>query len=512
LSDKNKTFSFSGSASQKEDATVIRFNIDLILGFIPLQIFTEFTNLNGIIIWDAALEILWKGLFTKEFKAIQYLDLTDNYIRKIEEEAFINLPELKWIRFFLNKIESIKTNFFKNNIKLEFIDFYNNKIKMINPSFFKTLDKLIEVDLLFNSCVDSKFKKSDSSLSTMNEKLKVCFDNCLNDYECSSNFAGVTTTTTTTEQTSIETTFPSKKCGCTENFTQLLIKINKMNVCGNNVVGANQLNCSYGNDSGFIHWPKFKFCRISNQIFQLADKNKTFSFSGSARQKDETTVVWFSSSPSFEFIPLQIFTEFPNLNGIIIWYSHITTLKEGFFTKEFKVIKYLYLYNSQIQQIEEEALINLPELKWIGFSDSHIKTIKTNFFKNNIKLEFISFIANKIKMMNPLFFENLNKLIIVNLRSNFCVNKEFRKSDLSLSTMNEELKFCFKNCLNDDECSSNVDEGTTKTTTTTTTEPTMTDITFFDEECGCTENLNRLEIKIEKIINILIAMNPKLKI
>jgi hypothetical protein len=74
----------------------------------------------------------------------------------------------------------------------------------------------------------------------------------------------------------------------------------------------------------------------------------------------------------------------------------------------------------------------------------------------------------------------------------------------------------FNNCLNDDECSSNVGEGTTATITNTT------ETTCPTEECGCTENFNRLKIKIsdlknldmkiEKIINILIAMNPKLKI
>jgi hypothetical protein len=82
--------------------------------------------------------------------------------------------------------------------------------------------------------------------------------------------------------------------------------------CENNV-DSTQLICDYGTDS-YTHWPAFKYCQIKSQNFPLSDKNKAFSFSGSESQKQETTVVDFYGSSIIEFIPLQIFSEFPNLN------------------------------------------------------------------------------------------------------------------------------------------------------------------------------------------------------
>jgi hypothetical protein len=151
------------------------------------------------------------------------------------------------------------------------------------------------------------------------------------------------------------------------------------------------LSCTYATNTGLVHWPTFNYCRVDNQNFPLSDKNKIFSFSGSASQKKETTVVFFQLSPSLEFIPLQIFNEFPNLNGILIERSNIPILKKGFFTKKFKTIQYLDLYYNKMQQIEQEAFINLPELKWINLGWNQIESMKINLFKNNIKLEYVGF-------------------------------------------------------------------------------------------------------------------------
>jgi Leucine-rich repeat (LRR) protein len=217
----------------------------------------------------------------------------------------------------------------------------------------------------------------------------------------------------------------------------------------------------------------------------MSDKNITFLFGGS-EENQETTGVWFNFSPTIEFIPLQIFSEFPNVNGIIISNSNSSILKKGFFTREFRSIQYLDLAVNKIQHIEEVAFINLIELKWISLYSNQIQSIKTNMFSNNINLENINFYDNKIKMINPTFFENLHKLLEVDLSGNICVDSRFKKSDSSLSTMNKKLQNCFDNCLNDDACLSNVDEETT------------------DEKCGCARNLNMLIMKIDQT-NVLLT-------
>jgi hypothetical protein len=122
-------------------------------------------------------------------------------------------------------------------------------------------------------------------------------------------------------------------------------------------VNATELACGYTTFSLHL-WPEFQRCQVSNKEFPSTARSEKFTFSDSTVEKNETTAIWFYLSPSIEFIPLQIFNEFPNLNGLLVSDSNIPTLKENFYTKDFKDILYLYLGSNKISQIDEYALIN----------------------------------------------------------------------------------------------------------------------------------------------------------
>jgi Leucine-rich repeat (LRR) protein len=405
---KNDSYTFSGTAKQKQETEVAWFELSPAVDFIPLEIFTEFPKVKKIVIWDCTMSVVKEGVFTKEFKVILYLTLWNNKIEEVEEEAFVNLSELKMIDLGQNNIEYLKKTIFKNNLKLEVIVLYQNKIKMINPKLFQNLNNIREVHLnLGNICVDSVFKESDKSLASLNYELKECFDNCVNDEEC------------------------AEKIGSS----------------------ATELNCEYRTNQ-FHLWPTFKECGVVNKNFLLSDKNAKIIITGSTAEKRDTTAVAFYKSSSIEFIPLEILTEFPNLNGIKIWISNIPILREGFFTEQFEVIQYLYLVALGITQIEENAITNLTELKWIYLHSNQIESIKNKIFKNNKKLEYIDFSENQIKMINPSLFVNLNSLAEVRIFNNNCVSKEFKKSDRSSAKINDGLKKCYNNCNNDNECAS----------------------------------------------------------
>jgi carboxypeptidase N regulatory subunit len=208
-----------------------------------------------------------------------------------------------------------------------------------------------------------------------------------------------------------------------------------------NEVAATELSCGYGESYSHL-WPRFKRCRINYKDFPSSAKNESFTLSGSTEEKNEITAVYFSESPSTDFIPLEIFTEFPNIKGILIEMSNIPILKEGFFTNDFKAIQYLNLWYNKITKIEEFALIDLPELKWIYLGSNLIETIKSNIFRNNQKLEFINLESNKIKMIHPYLYVNLNHLVEVWLERNDCINLKFGSPYKSLTTMNYSLKNC----------------------------------------------------------------------
>jgi Leucine-rich repeat (LRR) protein len=152
--------------------------------FLPVDIFTAFPRLNGIVIGESSLPVLRDTLFNRYFTNLEYLYLGGNRVRYIEAQAFVELIRLKWINLSYNLIEFLNRRIFHNNYKLEYISFYQNKIKMIHPQFFENLVNLQFVAFSGNDCVDEGFEKEvggvqeGTSLALMTFKLRDCFDNC----------------------------------------------------------------------------------------------------------------------------------------------------------------------------------------------------------------------------------------------------------------------------------------------------------------------------------------------
>jgi Leucine-rich repeat (LRR) protein len=195
LSDIDVSITFSGSFQWKQSTTAVQFFESTHIEFIPLAIFNEFPNINGFMIDASNLPILKTGLFTTEFKVIEYLYLGSNEIETIESDAFINMIDLKWINLSSNQIGMIESDIFKKNNKLEFIGLQSNLIKMITPKLLSNLNKLIEVWLNNNECINFDFGGFSSTLAIMNDALQNCYKNCLIDDKCAPNVTESTTTT-----------------------------------------------------------------------------------------------------------------------------------------------------------------------------------------------------------------------------------------------------------------------------------------------------------------------------
>ncbi len=169
-------------------------------------------------------------------------------------------------------------------------------------------------------------------------------------------------------------------------------------------------------------------------------------------------MVYFSSSPKVDFIPKEILSEFPHLNGIEIYgCKTFTTVKNGFFTKDFDVLQYVYLDYNKIHTIEPQAFQYLVKLKWISLYGNQIESLPFQIFKHNPELIYISLHGNKINSIDSSFFKNLNKLKFVRLTdNNLCVNKDFgcgsSTCSVSQADLNSGLATCYSNCLNNMDC------------------------------------------------------------
>jgi hypothetical protein len=196
--------SFTGSTSEKFEATAVWFYHSPQIDFIPKEILEEFPNLNGFLFYSCNLPVFKNDLFSAEFVVLEYLELVSSQIISIEPFAFQNLKNLKWLRLYRNRIQSLPFNLFQKNPKLIFLGFDSNQINSISPNLFKNLNQLIFVDFYINKCVSKEFGcdtcSRSISQSDLDSVLSTCFENCLKDPECATKSELVEETTTETEK------------------------------------------------------------------------------------------------------------------------------------------------------------------------------------------------------------------------------------------------------------------------------------------------------------------------
>jgi hypothetical protein len=201
-------------------------------------------------------------------------------------------------------------------------------------------------------------------------------------------------------------------------------------------------------------WPSFKYCFTDGVDYSAKFETEKHSFSGSASQKSEITAFEIRGSSQLDFIPLDILTEFPNLNGMIVYGSLLPVVRSGLFKTELQKIEYLHLGGNKIETIEANAFYYMIKLKWISLSWNSLKTLSDQLFKNNPDLIYIGLYDNQITSIHPDFFDGLEKLKLIEFRWNECFNGEIRCETclIGQAELKKKLQECFDNCLKGTVC------------------------------------------------------------
>ncbi len=161
--------------------------------------------------------------------------------------------------------------------------------------------------------------------------------------------------------------------------------------------------------------------------------------------------VKFRRAGTVDFIPENIFQDFPNTIGFILEGSSVPILTDKYFPARFKPLKFLEIHHNDLEFIEETALKHLNNLVWIRLASNKIK-ILSPIFGNNKNLEYIDLRQNKIFSLVPGFFKSLTKLNQVLLHLNECIDEDFKRFDGTIDNMQENLEICFINCKKNYHC------------------------------------------------------------
>jgi hypothetical protein len=209
-----------------------------------------------------------------------------------------------------------------------------------------------------------------------------------------------------------------------------------------------ELQCIYERFTPTL-WSSKLQCFNFDVDFSAKFETEKHSFPGHAAGKSEVKILEILKSPQVDFIPLDIFMEFPNLSGLGVCDSNLPTVKAGLFKPEFQNLEYLNLYGNKIETIEPNAFQYLIKLWWIRLYDNKIKSLSYRLFKNNPDLKYIDLRENKINSIHPNFFDGLEKLKLIEFTENLCIDANIGCSTclITQSDLKEKLQNCYNSYL-----------------------------------------------------------------
>jgi Leucine-rich repeat (LRR) protein len=214
-----------------------------------------------------------------------------------------------------------------------------------------------------------------------------------------------------------------------------------------------KLQCNYARHADIL-WPSHDLCGTNEVDYSAKFEAAKHTFTGTPSQKSEVKTFRIYDSTQVDFIPLELATEFPNLNGVKFSYCNLPTVKEGFFKQELQNIEFLDLAVNEIKVIEPKAFQYLIKLKYINLFSNNLQTLPDQLFQNSPDLIYIDLLQNQINAIVPNFFDGLNKLKLMYFQGNLCIDAEIGCETCLITQLElkEKLQGCFGNCLNDTNC------------------------------------------------------------
>lgn len=132
--------------------------------FLPRNIGEKFPNLKIFVTESSALTIV-RNFYLKNMQNLEFLNLDNNKITKIESEAFSDLVKVHQLWLHDNLIETLDENIFATMVNLKNIDLHNNKINFLSPTTFRIPGgKFDYLDLSSNVCINRFYGSGSSNL------------------------------------------------------------------------------------------------------------------------------------------------------------------------------------------------------------------------------------------------------------------------------------------------------------------------------------------------------------
>jgi Leucine-rich repeat (LRR) protein len=266
---------------------------------------------------------------------------------------------------------------------------------MINVKLFLNLARLQVVNFQGNQCANNLLYREDINEKS-NHLLSKCYKNCQDD----------------------------RKCFLLSNDDEVRIE-------------NRTISCNYNG----VKWDQKTTCFVTQESFKVPNKDSitSYGFSGTEGQKQVATAAYFELSLSVDFVPFEMFENFPKLDSIAFTKSEIPMIRNNLFGgQNFEEIKELRLNEDKIRFIENRAFVDLKKLEKIDLTNNKIRSINKQTFAHNKKLREAILTGNEIKLIHPKAFMNQKNGVFVVMFGNKCFGDE-------VFNVKRDLKTCYDN-------------------------------------------------------------------
>lgn len=341
---------------------------------IHAEAFTGLTRMNNLNLDGNRLTSI-SGKFFAMLEGLLTLNLNNNQIETISMEDFEGLSALRTLQLRFNLFTEMPSNIFWNLPALQVVVLQNNQLTSINNLHFGRNLNLTDIRLTTNN-ISSIHPRAFDGLDRLNF-VRLRQNRCVNrDFL---NLAGNTSEVESELGPCIDN-YPRKELTCEfQNYYSYTCLLNSVNIRLEHLVRFN------GNhDYNFTN----------NEVFSVV-----------------------INSSAIEFIPNEIFEEFPNLNLLMIQSSRLETLQP---TTKCSSLQYFLAPKNRVTAISSNTFINCNQLSVVDLSENEIQSIAPEFLENSTTLGRLLLTGNK------------------------CVDRNFEITKESLEDVTNQLKNCFQ--------------------------------------------------------------------
>jgi Leucine-rich repeat (LRR) protein len=282
-----------------------------------------------------------------------------NQISSLHKDIFRNSTNLTFLFLDSNSLQTLDATSFLNNPTLIYISLNGNKINALSSKMFQPFyNTSLTLDLRNNTCIDQYF----GSFFLLNA----------------------------TQQQFLESALET----CDKN---ILVKV---------------LNCTE-----ITSLPNT--CSFDNQVLGT---NDTANFTVSSGLTPATVYYinfnsYVANSVSFYYIPASLFTYFPNVYYMYLYYGNIQEIRSNTFLNATN-LQYIYLTHNNISALGADIFRGAQNLFYLHLGYNQLSSIDANAFRGLSKLNYLYLNNNKITTLNSQTFAPLNSLGNLSLSNN----------------------------------------------------------------------------------------------